>query len=108
MMILIGFAPNPANPRKILWWLYCYAWWPDEFLGNFSLSIYRRHKLQWIVSFLVLITCSLVGILLEYSQLWFTLTRQFSYYDAIANVFGAVLGLTLFWCYRFVVIKSNK
>ena len=72
------------------------------------LSIYRRHKLQWIVSFLVLITCSLVGILLEYSQLWFTLTRQFSYYDAIANVFGAVLGLTLFWCYRFVVIKSNK
>jgi VanZ family protein len=72
------------------------------------LSIYRRHKLQWIVSFLVLITCSLVGILLEYSQLWFTLTRQFSYYDAIANVFGAVLGLTLFWCYRFVVLKSNK
>ncbi|OYV22465.1 MAG: hypothetical protein CG442_1168 [Methylococcaceae bacterium NSO1] len=36
MMILIGFAPNPANPRKILWWLCCYAWWPDEFLGNFS------------------------------------------------------------------------
>ena len=72
------------------------------------LSIYRRHKLQWVVSLLVLITCSLVGILLEYSQLWFTLTRQFSYYDAIANVFGAVLGLTLFWCYRFVIIKSNK
>jgi len=39
MMILIGFAPNPANPRKILWWLYCYAWWPDEFLGNFSLLV---------------------------------------------------------------------
>ena len=36
MMILIGFAPNPANPQKILWWLCCYAWWPDEFLGNFS------------------------------------------------------------------------
>jgi hypothetical protein len=36
-MILIGFAPNPANPRKIRWWLCCYAWWPDEFLRNFSL-----------------------------------------------------------------------
>jgi isochorismate hydrolase len=36
MMILLGFAPNPANPRKILWWLCCYAWRPDEFLGNFS------------------------------------------------------------------------
>jgi glutathionyl-hydroquinone reductase len=31
MMILIRFASNPANPRKILWWLCCYAWWPDEF-----------------------------------------------------------------------------
>ncbi|MFI3179484.1 MAG: hypothetical protein QX188_08010, partial [Methylococcaceae bacterium] len=36
MRILIGFAPNPANPRKIRWWLYCYAWWLDDFLGNFS------------------------------------------------------------------------
>jgi glucan phosphoethanolaminetransferase (alkaline phosphatase superfamily) len=39
MMILLGFAPNPANPRKILWWLCCYAWWPDEFLGNFSFVV---------------------------------------------------------------------
>ncbi|MDD2660877.1 MAG: hypothetical protein PHY54_14560, partial [Methylococcales bacterium] len=35
-MILIEFAPNQAIPRKILWWLCCYAWWPDEFSGNFS------------------------------------------------------------------------
>jgi hypothetical protein len=35
-MILIGFALNLANLRKILWWLCCYAWWLDEFLGNFS------------------------------------------------------------------------
>jgi hypothetical protein len=33
---LIGFALNLANLRKILWWLCCYAWWLDEFLGNFS------------------------------------------------------------------------
>jgi hypothetical protein len=46
-MILIGFAPNPAIPRKILWWLCCYAWWPDEFLGNFS----RVIKLCYITYF---------------------------------------------------------
>jgi VanZ family protein len=77
-------------------------------LSLLFLSTYRRHKHQWVVSLFTLITCSLVGILLEYSQLWFTFTRQFSYYDAIANSLGAVLGVTLFWCYRFVVIKRNK
>ena len=30
---------------------------------------------------------------------------SFSYYDAIANVFGAVLGVTLFWSYLFVAVK---
>jgi VanZ family protein len=72
------------------------------------LSMYRRHRPQWTVSFLVLLACSLVGVLLEYSQLWFTVTREFSYFDAIANVFGAVLGLTLFWCYRFAILISHK
>ena len=79
--------------------------------GLFSLlfmSAYRRHKQQWVVSFMVLLTSSLVGVLFEYCQLWFTSTRQFSYYDAIANVFGAVLGVTLFWCYLFVVVKRVK
>jgi hypothetical protein len=37
--ILIGFAPNLATPRKIHWWPYCFAWWLDNFLGNFSLGI---------------------------------------------------------------------
>jgi hypothetical protein len=38
MRILIEFAPNLANPLKIRWWPYYYAWWLDDFLGNFSLS----------------------------------------------------------------------
>jgi hypothetical protein len=29
-------CPKPAIPRKIRWWLYCYAWYLDDFLGNFS------------------------------------------------------------------------
>ena len=74
-------------------------------LSLLFMSAYRRHKQQWVVSFMVLLTSSLVGVLFEYCQLWFTSTRQFSYYDAIANVFGAVLGVTLFWSYLFVAVK---
>jgi VanZ family protein len=77
-------------------------------LSLLLMSAYRCYKQQWVVSFMVLLTCPLVGILFEYCQLWFTSTREFSYYDAIANAFGAVLGVTLFWCYMFVAIKRAK
>ena len=68
---------------------------------------YRRHKQRLLVSLTVLLTCSLIGILFEYCQLWFTSTREFSYYDAVANAFGAVLGVALFWCYLFVDLKRT-
>ncbi len=69
----------------------------------------RDNKPQWLVSFMILLASALVGVILEYCQLWFTSTREFSYFDAIANVFGAVLGVVLFCCYRFVAnIKANK
>ena len=74
-------------------------------LSLILMSVYRCHKQRWLISFLVLLTCPLVGVLFEYCQLWFTSTRQFSYYDALANVFGAVLGVALFWCYSFVAVK---
>ena len=74
-------------------------------LSLLLMSTYRFHKQQWIISFMVLLTCSLVGVLLEYCQLLFTSTREFSYYDAVANAFGAVLGVALFWCYLFVALK---
>jgi hypothetical protein len=35
--ILVGFAPNLATPQLILSSPRYYAWWLDEFLGNFSL-----------------------------------------------------------------------
>jgi hypothetical protein len=31
MRILIGFALNPAIPRIIRWWPFCYAWWLNDF-----------------------------------------------------------------------------
>jgi VanZ family protein len=79
------------------------------FLSWLLIWEYRRHKQQWVVSSMVLLACALVGVLFEYCQLWFTSTREFSYHDAVANVFGAVLGLALFWCYLFVAEKrANK
>jgi VanZ family protein len=72
------------------------------------MSACRFHKQQWVVSLMVLLACSFVGVLLEYCQFWFTATRQFSYDDAIANVFGAALGVILFWCYLFVAVKHTK
>lgn len=63
---------------------------------------YRCHKQRWVVSFMVLLTCLLVGVLFEYCQLWLTSTREFSYYDAVANAFGAVLGVALFLCYLLI------
>jgi VanZ family protein len=70
--------------------------------------VYKNHKQPGMVSFTVLLACSLVGILLEYCQLLFTSNRMFSYGDAGANVFGAVLGVALFWCYWFVTVKRAK
>ena len=77
-------------------------------LSLLLMTVYRSHKPLWVVSFVVLLTSPLVGVLFEYCQLWFTSTREFSYYDVIANVFGAVLGVTLFWCYLFVAVKHTK
>jgi VanZ family protein len=77
-------------------------------LSLLLMSVYKYHKQPGVVSFMALLTCFLVGILFEYCQLWFTSTRQFSYEDAGFNVFGAVLGVALFWCYWFVAVKRAK
>ena len=74
-------------------------------LSLLLMSVYSYHKQQWVVSFMILLACSLLGALFEYFQLWFTSTREFSYYDAAANVLGAVLGVALFWFYLFVAKK---
>ena len=77
-------------------------------LSLLLLLTYRQHpQLRWI-SVIVLLASALIGVLFEYCQLWFTSTRQFSYDDALANVFGAVLGVILFWCYRVLVVKYSK
>ena len=72
------------------------------------MSAYKYHKQSGMDSFMVLLICSLVGILLEYCQLWFTSNRQFSYEDAGANALGGLIGLALFWGYQFIAVKRAK
>ena len=69
---------------------------------------YREYRQQWLVSLTVWLAGSMIGLLFEYCQLWFTSSREFSYYDAAANVFGALAGVVLFWGYRFVAVKPVK
>lgn len=56
-----------------------------------------RQNRPWLMTSVVILASSLTGILLEYSQYWFTLNRQFSLFDAAANVCGSVLGALAFW-----------
>ena len=59
-------------------------------------------KQFWQSALLVLLITSGIGLFLEYCQLWLTSNRQFSYADAYANAFGALLGVALFCCYRAI------
>ncbi|MDD5267286.1 MAG: VanZ family protein [Methylococcales bacterium] len=77
-------------------------------LSLLLILVYKNYKQPGMVSLIVLLACSLVGILLEYFQFWFTSNRMFSYGDAGANVFGAVLGVALFWCYWFVAVCGQN
>ena len=59
------------------------------------------------ITALVILVCGLGGILMEYCQSWFTLTRQLSMHDAAANFMGAVLGASAFWGMRGVGIFNK-
>ncbi len=70
-------------------------------LSFLFISEYKPHKRSGVATSIVLLSCSLVGLLLEYCQHWFTSTRQFSYEDVIANALGGLIGLALFWSYTY-------
>ncbi|MEY3880320.1 MAG: hypothetical protein RIQ94_1115, partial [Pseudomonadota bacterium] len=81
--------PDPHQVVGIIAWdkidhvvAYC-------LLSLLLMLIYKLPKSLGWASFMVLLTSSMLGILFEYCQNWFTTTRQFSYQDATANVFGA-------------------
>ena len=70
-----------------------------------ALKFYKR---LWLAAILGVLITSCIGLFLEYCQLWLTANRMFSFEDACANVFGALLGVTLFCCYRIFVDDSTK
>lgn len=76
-------------------------------LALLLMVIFYRRQQRWLIAARVLLMCSLLGVLFEYCQLWFTTTRHFSYSDAGANVLGAALGVFLFWGYGCVFFKRR-
>lgn len=68
----------------------------------------RQDQRHAITSLVVLLSCSSLGILVEYCQLWFTETRQFSYQDALANSIGSAVGVVVFWCVWLLASRGRK
>lgn len=66
-------------------------------LSVLMMLAFRQQNRPRMMASIVILAASLVGVLLEYCQYWFTATRQFSLFDAAANVFGAVVGVIAFW-----------
>lgn len=55
--------------------------------------------------FVVLFICFSYGVVIEVSQHWFTLSRNFDLYDIVANGFGSLLGLLYFWIIKSKIIQ---
>ncbi|HEY8096536.1 MAG TPA: VanZ family protein [Methylobacter sp.] len=66
-------------------------------LSVLMMLAFRQQGSPWVVASFVIPVASLIGVLFEYCQYWFTVSRQFSFFDAAANVCGAVLGVIVFW-----------
>lgn len=57
----------------------------------------QRRSRPLTLSLVVVLASGALGIFLEFAQLWFTTTRSFSWFDAAANAFGAILGSSAFF-----------
>lgn len=72
-----------------------YGW-----LSVLMMLAFKRQYRPLIMASIVITASGLIGILFEYCQYWLTSNRQFSFFDAAANVCGAVLGVIVFWGVR--------
>jgi VanZ family protein len=66
-------------------------------LSVLMMLAFRQQDRPLVMASIVIPAASLTGVLFEYCQYWFTVNRQFSIFDATANVCGAVLGVIVFW-----------
>lgn len=69
-------------------------------LSILMMLAFRQQGRPWMMASIVIPAAGLIGVLFEYCQYWFTVSRQFSFFDAAANVCGAVLGVIVFWAVR--------
>jgi VanZ family protein len=72
------------------------------------LSVLKWSAQQYKVTLLAVLVSSMIGVMLEFGQLWLTSTRAFSFFDAYANIFGSVIGAIVFWSIRLGIRIKNK
>ncbi|MGZ5030649.1 MAG: VanZ family protein [Methylobacter sp.] len=65
-------------------------------LSVLMMLAFRQQDRPLVMASIVIPAASLTGVFFEYCQYWFTVSRQFSIFDATANVCGAVLGVIIF------------
>lgn len=109
-LIILGFLslnpwvlPDPKPAMGVITWDLLDHAIAYGLLSILMMIALRQQPRPLVMTSIVVLASSLVGVLFEYGQYWLTSTRQFSFYDAVANAFGAVLGVAVlwsFWIYR--------
>ncbi|MDD5035700.1 MAG: VanZ family protein [Methylococcaceae bacterium] len=69
------------------------------------LTVLLLSQIKWrgrqsMITLLAVMVSAALGVFLEFGQLWLTSVRSFSWFDAYANIFGAVMGAFAFWLIR--------
>lgn len=75
-------------------WQHTFAYFVLSF--SFLLAFWKSGKLTTKASWIILILSAAYGLTLEYVQFFFFSYRYFEWFDALANMLGAVLGYILF------------
>lgn len=108
-LVVLGFLslnpwlrPDPNQAIGLISWDLLDHAAAYGLLSVLLMSAFIKRKRSLAMTLIVILTASLIGVLLEYGQYWFTSTRQFSFYDAAANIFGSVLGVAAFRGFLFV------
>ncbi len=103
-LIILGFLslnpwllPDPEQAVGFITWDLLDHAAAYSLLSVLMMLAFRQQERPWVMASIVIPVSSLIGVLLEYCQYWFTSNRQFSFFDAAANVCGAALGVIVFW-----------
>ena len=112
-LIILGFLslnpwllPDPRQAIGSITWDLLDHTAAYSLLSVLMLFAFRQQDRPLMMTSIVIFASSLIGVLFEYCQYWLTLNRQFSFFDAAANVCGAVLGIIVFWGVRIYRKRS--